>query len=51
MDKLPNNYQDLYIDADFDACEAEKKAGIKFTDEEYFEFIKEHIKKAVSNKL
>jgi hypothetical protein len=51
MKNLPNNPQDLVVDADFAACEYEKENQVKFTDEEYFEFVKSYIEKTVKGKL
>ena len=55
MDKkiknLPNNLQDLVVDADFAACKYEEQNQVKLTDKEYFEFVEKYIKQAVSGKL
>ena len=47
MKKLPNNLQDLVVDADYAACKYEEEAQVKFTDEEYFEFVRQYIDKVV----
>jgi hypothetical protein len=47
MKKLPNNLQDLFVDADCAACKYEEEAKVKLTDEEYFEFVREYISKVV----
>jgi hypothetical protein len=49
--RVPNNLQDLVIDADHAACNYEKQAQVTLTDEEYFEFIREHIEKSIKGKI
>ena len=49
MKKVPNNLQDLFVDADYAACKHEEEAQVKFTDEEYFEFVRQYIAKVVKS--
>lgn len=47
----PNNYNDLIIDADVEACALEKETGLKLTDSEYSDFVKDYIQIAVKTRL